>query len=342
MKLRPLVLMLLALCVAAAPASAAETVLLADDMEGEIGAKWVVGESTNPTTIEPWQKSNSTAPKVRGNQANGGATSYWAGPTPEGQHPADPTEGETHLTSKASIIIPADGKTTVSFFSLFQNEGDDAGNFEVALISDTKSKNAWKKVAGVKLVTSSATDPAYVSGYCNTRPEVHTQGFEEITGDLSAFAGKEVFVRFNYKLGNENRQTSYPCGWYVDDLKITTTGTPGKTGAPATPTTAPPTTTDPKPAKSSVKMSGFKAKGKKATLKLQVMGGAVSKGVVTLLKGKKRVAVAKLGATIDPGAPLPVTLKLKKKLKKGRYVLKFKGTGADGGSVAATVKVKAR
>lgn len=340
MKPRPLFLMLLALCALAAPALAADTVLLADDMEAEIETKWVIGEPTSGT-VTPWQKSDSTHPKVRGNQANAGSTSYWAGPTESGMHPADPTEGESHLISKAPIVIPADGKTTVSFFSLFQNEGDDSGTFEVALSSDTKSKNAWKKVAAVKLETSSATDPNYVSGYCNTRPEVHVQGFEEVKGDLTAFAGKEVFVRFNYKLGGENRQTSYPCGWYVDDLKVTTTGTPGKTGAPATTTTTPPVSSGPAPAKSSVKLSAFKAKGKKASLKLQVMGGAVSNGVVTLLKGKKKLASAKLG-TIDPGDKLPVTLKLKKKLKRGKYVVKFTGKGGDGASVTASLKGKAR
>ena len=342
MNLRPLILtLLLALCASAAPAQAAETVLLADDMEGDIAAKWVVGEPTNPATIAPWQKSDSTTPKVRANQANGGATSYWAGPTEQGMHPADPTEGETHLTTKTPITIPADGKTTVSFFSLFQNEGDDSGTLEVAIVGQTTGKNAWKKVAAVKLETSSATDPNYVSGYCNSRPEVHVQGFEEIKGDFSAYAGKEVLVRFNYKLGNENRQTSFPCGWYVDDLKIVTTGTPGLAGTPATPATAPPAEPAAAAPKSAVKLSAFKAKGKKASLKLQVMGGAVRNGVVTLMKGKKRVASLKL-ATIDPGAQLPVTLKLKKKLKKGKYVFRFKGQGGDGATVTAALKGRAR
>lgn len=335
MKPRPLFLTLLALCLLAAPAQA-ETVLLADDMEGEITAKWVAGEPSNPL-MEPWQKSDSTAPKVRGNQANGGSTSYWAGPTPQGMHPADTVEGEVHLISKAPIVIPADGKTTVSFFSLFQNEGDDAGQFEAALASNPNAKGAWKKIAAVKLQTSEVTNPEYVPGYCTPNPGTHTAGFEEIKGDFAAFAGKEVLVRFNYKLGSENRASSFPCGWYVDDLKVTTTGTPGSA---ATPAAAPDPGATPPPAKSTVKLGAFKAKGKRAKLKLRVAGGNLEDVVVTLLKGRKKVATAK-AATLATGART-VSFKLKRKLKRGTYALKLTATGADGSTVTASRKAKAR
>ena len=338
MKLCPLVATLLALCALAIPAQAAETVLLADDMEGEIDAGWVVGESTNTAMIAPWQKSDSTTPKVRANQANGGATSYWAGPTPQGMHPSDPTEGEAHLTAKKSIVIPADGQTTVSFWSLFQNEGDDLGQLEVALASNPTAKGAWKKVAGVKLETSTATDPDYKPGYCNARPEVHAQGFEELKGDFSAYAGKEVLVRFNYKLGNENRQTSYPCGWYVDDLKIATTGTPGNAATPAVAPT-PGVDTPPSP-KSTVKLGALKAKGKQATLKLKITGANIEKVAVALRKGKKTVATVK-AAVLTTGTQA-VTFQLKRKLARGKYTLKLTATGANGSPVKASGRAKVR
>ena len=335
MRLRLLSALALALAFAA-PAAAAETVLLADDMEGAIDAKWVVGEPTNPL-LAPWQKSDSTAPKVRGNQAQEGSTSYWAGPTPGGMHPADVVEGEVHLTGKSSIVIPADGKTTVSFWSLFQNEGDDSGQLEAALASNPTAKNAWKKVAAVKLETSNATDPDYKPGYCNARPEVHVQGFEELKGDFAAFAGKEVLVRFNYKTGSENRQTSYPCGWYVDDLKITTTGTPGSV---ATPPGVPPVGTPPPPAKSTVKLGKLKAKGKKATLKLAISGANIENVTVALLKGKKTVATVK-AAVLTTGTQA-VTFALKRKLARGKYTLKLTATGADGSPVKAGGRARVR
>ena len=333
--MRPLFAVGLALALAA-PAQA-QTVLLADDMEGDIAASWVVGESTNPTMIAPWQKSDSTAPKVRGNQANGGATSYWAGPTPQGNHPADPTEGETHLTAKKSIVIPANGQTTVSFWSLFQNEGDDAGQFEAALASNPTAKGAWKKVAAVKLEPGNIQDPNYTPGYCTPRPETHVQTFEELKGDFAAFAGKEVLVRFNFKMGGENRQTSFPCGWYVDDLKVTTTGTPGS--APP-PTTTGPGITPPPPAKSIVKLGALKTKGKRATLKLSISGGNVEKAAVTLLKGRKKVGTVK--ADLLTTGVRAVTFQLKRKLKRGKYTVRLTGTGADGTAVTATRKAKVR
>ena len=338
MKPCPLVATLLALCALAVPAQAAETVLLADDMEGAIDAAWVIGEPTNPTMIAPWQKSDSTTPKVRANQAHGGATSYWAGPTAQGMNPNDPTEGETHLTAKKSFVVPADGQTTVSFWSLFQNEGDDSGQLEVALASNPTAKGAWKKVAAVKLETSSATDPDYKPGYCNARPEVHTQGFEELKGDFAAYAGKEVLVRFNYKLGNENRQTSYPCGWYVDDLKISTTGTPGNAATPAA--VPSPGTVAPPPAKSTVKLGALKAKGKQATLKLKVSGNNIEKVAVALRKGKKTVATVR--ADVLTTGTQAVTFQLKRKLARGKYTLKLTATGADGSPVKASGRAKVR
>ncbi len=350
MKPRPLFLMLLALCaILAAPAWAA-TVLLADDAEGEITAKWTVDPPTNPK-IQPWQKSNSTTPKVHGNKANGGATSYWSGISPQDNHPTDVIEGISTLTTKAPIAIPSDGKTTISLFSFFQNEGDDSGLVEVA--PDTTGKppavtdKAWKKLTEYKLEPSTAGDSGKF-GYCNPSDPAGTaqQTFEEVKGDFAAYAGKKVWVRINLKYGNENRATTQACSWYVDDIKIETTGTPGSsggTGTPATPTTAPPTTGTPAPApaKSTVKIGSFKAKGKKASLKLQVTNGPVRNAVVTLLKGKKKLATAKFSQALDSGVN-PVKLKLKKKLKKGTYTLKFSGTGNDGSAVSASAKGKAK
>jgi hypothetical protein len=337
MRLRPLLFLLVALCVAAVPAYAA-TALLEDDAEGEITAKWVVDPPTNPK-IQPWQKSDSATPKFPPAKAHGGATSYWAGVSPPDNHPVDVIEGSATLTTKAPIVIPADGKTTFSMWSFFQNEGDDQGLVEVAV--DTGAKLTWKKLTEYKLAPSSAGDSGVV-GYCNPSDPAGTasQTFEEVKGEFGAYAGKKVWLRIHLKYGSENRSATQACSWYVDDIKIETTGTPGNLGTPTTTTTTAPPAATPAPAKSTVKFGAFKAKGKAVSGKLQVTNGPVRSAVVTLLKGKKKLATAKL-AVLDSGV-VPVKLKLKKKLAKGAYALKFTGKGGDGGAVSAAGKLKAR
>ena len=339
MKPRPLFLILLALCVAAAPAWAATT-LLSDDTEGEITAKWVVEPPTNDA-IQPWQKSDSTTPKVpRPSTAHGGATSYWAGVSPNDNHPVDVIEGSSILRTKEPLIIPADGKTTFSLWSFFQNEGDDQGLVEVAIDKGgVPGPKDWKKLTEYKLAPSAAGDSGIV-GYCNPSDPAGTasQTWEEVKGDFAAYAGRKVWVRIHLKYGSENRSATQACDWYVDDIKIETTGTPGNASDAGAPATVPPATTT--PAKSSVKMSGFKTKGKKASVKLRVTNGPVRSAVVTLLKGKKKLAASK-PVILDSGVA-PIALKLKKKLKKGTYVLRFTGTGADGAAVRASLKGKAR
>jgi methionine-rich copper-binding protein CopC len=335
--MRLLLALLLALFVAA-PAQAA-TDLLSDDAEGAIDAKWVVGKPDNPA-IEPWQRSDTTTTvKHRGNMAHGGATSYWAGVQPQNNNPSDVVQGSSTLTTKASILVPADGATTISLWSFFQNEGDDLGLVEVAV--DNGGSLSWKKLTEYKLAPSAAGDTG-VPGYCNPSDPAGTatQTWEEVTGDFKAYAGKKVFVRLNLKYGGENRTATQECGWYVDDIKISTTGTPGNAGvaAPATSpamTTAPPATA----AKPSVKVGALKAKGKKASLKLTV-GGGLSKVTVTLLKGSKKVATVK-AASLAAGARA-VSFKLKKKLKKGAYTVKITGVGSDGSAFSGGGKAKAK
>ena len=335
MTLRFVLAMVLALA-AASPASAA-TVLLSDDAEGAIEDKWVVDKTTNPK-IQPWQKSDSTTPKVHGNKANGGATSYWAGIAATDNDPVEVIEGVATLTTKAPIIVPADGQTTISLFSFFQNEGDDQGLVEVAI--NTGGKLTWKKLTEYKLEPNAAGDMGK-KGYCNPTDPVTTvtQEFEEVKGNFSAFAGKSVFVRLNMKYGGENRSATQACGWYVDDIKMETTGTPGNAGV--APTTPPAITPAPAlGAKSSVKLASLKGKGKKASVKTTVSGGAIGNVVLTLFQGKKKVHVFR--AKGIPVGTRTITFKTKKKLKKGALTIKLTGVGADGKPVRASTKGKAR
>jgi hypothetical protein len=319
------------LAVSAAPAAAAT--LFKDDMEGKIEDSWLVNKPDN-ARIQPWQKSDSDAQKLRGNQAHGGATSYWSGSQPQDFHPVDVVAGESTLTTKQSLLVPADGSTTLSFWSIFQNEGDDSGTLEAAV--DTGGKPAWKKVAGVKVEPNSAGGP-YVRNYCDpSHPaEGAQEDFEEIKGNLDGYAGKKILLRFILKYGSENRSLTQPCGWYIDDFVVNTTGTPGNAGtAPTTPPAAgPPPAT---PAKPSVKFGGLAIKGKKATLTVYVSGSSVKNASITLLKGRRKLGTAK-AAELAPGTRR-ITFKFKKKLKRSAYTVRLTGKAPDGSAYKASGK----
>jgi hypothetical protein len=325
-----------ALLVPAATASA-QAVLFKDDAEGALEDNWLISDA--PSGIEQWQKSDSSTPKTRPNAFHEGAASYWAGATP----PSDPVnvvEGETFITVKNPILVPADGKTTVAFWSLFQNEGDDAGLVEAAVA--TEGKLTWKRVAAVKLEPNSAGGP-YVRNYCDpTHPaEMAAEEFEEIKGTLDAYAGKKILLRWNLKYGSENRSATQPCGWWVDDIAITTTGTPGNAGA--APTTPPVQAAPPAATRPSVKIGGLSAKGKRGTLTLTVGGSAIKNAVVTLLQGKKKLATTKV-AELAPGTRR-VTFKTKKKLprvNKKPYGVTIVGKTADGSAFKASGKTRDR
>lgn len=326
------------------PAGAsAQTTIFADDAEAEPTAKWVVGEP--PAGIEPWQLSNSSAQKFRGDQAHGGSTSYWSGMQPQ-NFPLVPTtagpgttvEGESLLTIKEPLVVPADGDTLISYWSLFQNEGDDMGISQIAPIGADGKPGAWKTIKSEAVTNAAAgdTDPRA----CDPSRPDSAYGFEEQKASLKGYAGFKVLIRFNLKYGAENRPVSHPCGWYIDDIKITTTGTPGALGGTGTPATGGGGGTSAPAVAPSVKFTSLKGKGKKATLALTVAGSAISDAAVTLLKGKKKVATGK-AKFLKVGSG-KVTFKLKKKLAKGSYTVKLTGKAGDGSAVSTTGTVKGK
>ena len=324
-------------------AASAQSTILKDDAEGAIETLWAV--TTPPDGVEPWQKSDSAAQKFRGNQAHGGSTSYWSGMQPQ-SFPLVPTtagpgttvEGESIFTLKEPIIVPADGETIFSYWSLFQNEGDDAGISQIAPISADGKVGAWKNLKSEAVVNAAAgdTDPRA----CDPSRPDSAYGFEEQKVPLKAFAGFKVLLRFNLKYGAENRPVSHPCGWYLDDIAVNSTGTPGKLGgaAPAQPAAGGGAST---PAvKPVVKFTSLRGKGKKATLALKVSGSAISGAKLTLSKGKKKVATGK-ASFLKVGAG-KVTFKLKRKLAKGTYTIKLTGKAGDGSAVTSAGKVKGK
>jgi hypothetical protein len=339
----------LAAALAVPAMAAAQTPILTEDAEGAPDAKWAIGQP--PSGVEPWQKSDSSATKYRGNVFHGGATSFWTGMQPQ-NWPAVPTtapagasvvEGESVLTLKEPLIVPADGATTLKYWSLFQNEGDDQGASEIAVVGADGKPGKWKVL---KAETATATgagdnDPRA----CDPSRPDYTMAvpFSEVVAPLAGFAGKKVLIRFNQKYGAENRPVSQPCGWYIDDISVLTTGTPGKLEGAAPAATTPGGTgagTTAPAAKPTVKFTALKGKSKKATLSLTVAGGDLNGVAVTLLKGKKKVGTGK-AATLAVGAR-KVAFKLAKKFAKGAYTVKLTAKAADGSAVTATGKVKGK
>jgi hypothetical protein len=327
---------------ALAPAGAsAATTIFSEDGEGAVDAKWAVNEPGSG--IQPWQKSDSDAEKLRGNQAHGGSTSFWTGmspndwpPVPTTAGPGTVATGESLLTMKQTLLIPADGQSTLEYWSLWQNEGDDSGSAEVAIADDGKP-GKFKKIKSETVANTAAgdTDPY---GCDPTHPEITMQeAFKKVTAPLAAYAGHKIVLRFNMTYGTENRPVTQPCGWYLDDIAITTTGTPGNAGASAGPgASAAPAAA----ARPTVKLGAAKLKGRRATLSVAIGGGSLRNVKVTLKARGKAVGTGR-AATLEPGTRT-IALKLRRKLKKGAYAVVLTGTAADGSRITSAGRVRAR
>ena len=205
-------------------------VLFADDAEGSVDEHWTASEPTHET-IEPWQRSDSDATKVRDNQAANGDTSFWTGVQPQnfaiggsanvGGSPTNVGQsqtGQSILTLKDPMQVPPSGTPVLQYNTLFQNEGDDSGEVQVAI----EGTNDWRTVDKLQAVNTAAgeTDPMVCDP---SQPSTLQSGFLQRSADLSGFRGQRVVVRFVYTLGAENRSLTHPCGWYVDDIEVSAT-----------------------------------------------------------------------------------------------------------------------
>jgi hypothetical protein len=185
-------------------------VALDDDAEGDINGKWTPSDTGSPT-LQRWQPSNGS-PAVNGNKRHSGQSSYWTGAFPPAP---SPTDVESDLTLKQPIQVPDQGSPELSYWSLFQSEGDDEGRVEIALTDGTvpPDKLDWRAVDG----TAGFFAPV---GAVSVDPNVATAELQPRRADLSAYKGKKILVRFRYILGPEDRAASQPAGWYVDDIRI--------------------------------------------------------------------------------------------------------------------------
>jgi PKD repeat protein len=189
-----------------------------DHAEGNITDKYVVGRADDPR-LQPWQPSDSATPKFRGNQRRSGERSYWTGVSPQDFNPG-PASDQSILTVKKTIAVPTRGETTLSFWSLFQSEGDDQGRVEVALDDGNPATPLeWEPIHIIQALNTSLggndrqiCDPS--------SPDTATRGFEHRIAGLGAYRGRNIRVRFVYRVGAENRAASQPCGWYIDDILL--------------------------------------------------------------------------------------------------------------------------
>ena len=251
---------------------------LTEDAEGKPEDRWTVGKPTNDS-IAPWQKSDSGTPKVRGNQRRGGATSFWTGIPANQSPPAGAVvQGTSTLTLKQALTVPK-GSATLSYWSLFQNEGDDKGIVEVASAANPTDFKAVDTIAAVNTAVGE-TDEAVCDP---SQPGTLQRGLVERRADLGAYTGQDVIVRFNMVYGPENRAASQPCGWYVDDIRITT-GSFEPIGESLT--------------------KAFTVKDRPAGTYAYRIKGAYTDGVLTAASNEEPVRVTRATPGKEPAAPV--------------------------------------
>ena len=194
--------------------------LFSDDAEGDINARWTVSDPSKPG-VERWQASDSPTPKFRGNQRRSGQRSYWTGVKPENFNPG-PASANSILTLKNSIEVPATGDPELSYWSLFQNESDDQGRVEVAVDDGNPATAESFEPIDVIFATSTAVGSPPDRALCSASEPGSTlgTGLENRRASLDAYQGKKVVVRFVYQLGPNNPVLSQPCGWYIDDIRV--------------------------------------------------------------------------------------------------------------------------
>ena len=184
----------------------------AEDMEA-----WTASEATHEK-IQSWQPSDSATPKVRDNIKRSGKRSFWTGVAAQDQTPGGfagskalgETAGESWMTLKEWLTLPADRSTILTYWSDFANDRDDLGRVEAGVRNGDDVE--WSTVDVVTGTTHAVGD--YPPGEAF---------FEKRSVDLSDFAGQEVLLRFAYVLPAPWYVNVLRSGWYVDDIELFST-----------------------------------------------------------------------------------------------------------------------
>ncbi|MDP8956036.1 MAG: M28 family peptidase [Actinomycetota bacterium] len=190
---------------------------LLSDNASDISLKWEVSEvarsEADEQKLKEWQHSDSETPKFRENEFHSPPRSFWTGVSPSDFNPGV-QNANSLLTLKDPITVPSTGEPALDFFSLFLNESDDRGRIEVALVDSDGNVGEFQALD----VVGGSQEEFLCSP---TNPDLETQPLAPRHVPLDGFKGKRILIRFNYQLGPSNPALSQPCGWYIDDVRVT-------------------------------------------------------------------------------------------------------------------------
>lgn len=113
----------------------------------------------------------------------------------------------TTLTTAQPIVLPDGATGELRYTDWYSNEGDDVGAVEVSI----DGGESWEAVS---TITDSASAAEALVAF-------QTEEMTPRLADLTEFAGEETLLRFRYTLGAEDRASSTPFGWFVDDIEVT-------------------------------------------------------------------------------------------------------------------------
>jgi PKD repeat protein/Zn-dependent M28 family amino/carboxypeptidase len=189
--------------------------VLVDDDASKLESNFTASTPTN-AAIDPWQASDSDTQKNRGNLFRSEPRSFYTGVGRANHEPGmGPNDGESILELNRSLTLPL-GSTTLTYFSDFANDANDAGRVEAALDDgDANTPLEWEPIDTLGL-DERDRDTMSVS----EEPVDSDANFELRLVELGRFAGKTIRLRWVYDLGDAQFVNVYRMGWYVDDIEI--------------------------------------------------------------------------------------------------------------------------
>ena len=190
--------------------------IFSDDAEGDIAERWTV-EKTGSSRMLPWQNARAgQAPKTpAGDKRHSSESSYWSGIQPSDP----PAAGESTMTLKDSISVPAGSEPSLSYWSYYRNDLTDVASVEVAVDDgDQATPPDWSTVDAIL----GDNEVAYLPGVdvAVNGEAAQTEEMAQRRVDLSRYAGQKILLRFRNNLTSRNGVFVQRYGWYVDDIVV--------------------------------------------------------------------------------------------------------------------------